>query len=633
VFCVGSLLPTFADDYVPPWYDTLFEEKITLGLDIQGGARFVYSIDLDKAVDDKANEIKRDVEAFLADHSIKGKVTTPGDAPGALNVRLEDATKKAEVAKHVKTHPVVDRACADQVDKSICVRVSTTYADNTRRLALKQAVDTVRNRIDARGVAENNVQEKGDDIIVELPGLDEDQINRIRDVISRTAKLEFKVVDNTDKNGQPGGSQYMQVLFGHVAGDTRPGREVPADPEAIGLDIKAEVDGWTPDNGPKQTDYFLRASDREESIPLAEAKELGCLNREKEKEAVGGKVWCKLTGRYVIARYIDRLAAKDERFKVPEDRQLGYEYVDSNLAEGDKPYWRSYYLDRATRLTGSSVLEAYGSFDQQTNQPIVLVTFNRHGGRVFGELTSANVGKKIATILDDRVKSAPVINQAIRGGSASITLGGSNPEVQMRERDDLVGVLKTGSLPAPLRLEAQSQVGPLLGRDAVDKAQFAFLLGGILVVLLMGYVYRISGMLALVTLSLNVLFVLCTMAVLGATLTLPGIAGIVLTFGMSVDGNIIIFERIREELQTGKSIRGAVDTGFQRAFAAIFDGQLTTMAGGFVLMQYGTGPIYGFAVTLIIGNVTALFANIWCTRVLYDHYLNRIRASEKPISI
>jgi preprotein translocase subunit SecD len=123
------------------------------------------------------------------------------------------------------------------------------------------------------------------------------------------------------------------------------------------------------------------------------------------------------------------------------------------------------------------------------------------------------------------------------------------------------------------------------------------------------------------------------MAVLGATLTLPGIAGIVLTFGMSVDGNIIIFERIREELQTGKSIRGAVDTGFQRAFAAIFDGQLTTMAGGFVLMQYGTGPIYGFAVTLIIGNVTALFANIWCTRVLYDHYLNRIRASEKPISI
>ncbi|MEZ4367181.1 MAG: protein translocase subunit SecD [Kofleriaceae bacterium] len=341
---------------------------------------------------------------------------------------------------------------------------------------------------------------------------------------------------------------------------------------------------------------------------------------------------CELTGRYLIERYVAALAAEDPKFKLPDDRQLAYEYVDRE-AVGGEPYWRTYFVDRAVRLSGSAISDAAATYDPNTYRPVVTVQFNRYGGRVFGDLTAQNVGRKFATILDDKVKSAPIINGAIRGGSAQISMGGGNADVQEAEAADLVAVLKTGSLPAPLREESASTVGPSLGRDAVDKAQTAFILGIVLVVIVMVGIYRVSGALALITLTLNVLLQMTAMVLIDATLTLPGIAGIVLTFGMSVDGNIIIFERIREELEKGKSVRGAVDTGFSRALGAILDGQLTTMAGGLVLYAYGSGPITGFAVTLIIGNITALLANIWCTRVLYDHYLNFIRRGNRPVSI
>jgi preprotein translocase subunit SecD len=202
--------------------------------------------------------------------------------------------------------------------------------------------------------------------------------------------------------------------------------------------------------------------------------------------------------------------------------------------------------------------------------------------------------------------------------------GGSEREVQT-EAQDLVNVLKTGSLPAPLRVESESQVGPLLGQDAVDKAWLSFALGGALVLVIMTYIYRFSGVLAIVAVSLNVLYMLALMAGFGATLTLPGIAAVVLTIGMAVDANIIIYERIRDELRTGKSVKGAVDAGFHRAFSAILDGQLTTAAAGYVLYQYGSGPIRGFAVMLLIGIFTTLFMQVWGARLFFDHYVGRRR--------
>ena len=208
-------------------------------------------------------------------------------------------------------------------------------------------------------------------------------------------------------------------------------------------------------------------------------------------------------------------------------------------------------------------------------------------------------------------------------------MGGANPQRVQQEAQDLVNVLRTGSLPAPLRVDSESEVGPLLGRDAIDKAKLSFILGAGLVLLVMLYFYRFSGIIAIAAVMLNTLLMLAIMAGFGATLTLPGIAAIVLTVGMAVDANIIIYERIRDELRLGKSVKGAVDAGYHRGFAAILDGHVTTGVAGYVLYQYGSGPIKGFAVMLLIGIFTDLFTQVWVARLFFDYYLGRRRDSNR----
>jgi len=242
-------------------------------------------------------------------------------------------------------------------------------------------------------------------------------------------------------------------------------------------------------------------------------------------------------------------------------------------------------------------------------------------------------GEKMAIILDDRINSAPIIQTAITGGRSQITMGGSDPQIMQVEAQDLVNVLRTGALPAPLREMSSSRVGPMLGQDAIDKTRTSMLVGAIAVVLLMLYFYKVSGLIANVAMVLNILFQVSILAALQATLTLPGIAALVLTVGMAVDSNIIIYERIREELRAGKSVRGAVDAGFSRAFTTVFDAHVTNFVAGFVLMEYGTGPIRGFAVMLLIGVVCNLFTSTWVSRVMFEHYVGRRKAATATISI
>jgi preprotein translocase subunit SecD len=643
LFCVATLIPSVVPkNQLPSWFNWAFSSKIALGTDIAGGARFVYSIDLDKAIDDKASEIKRNLETIFLEDGIKGTVRTPAVPVGAVTVVVDDATKRDQVDKLIVSNygdQIVRRECAkdpkpdDNVPAgdppgAICIRVSSDYAEGIKKAALTNAVSTIRERIDRNGIAEPSVIEKGDDVIVELPGLDDEAIERIKKIIAQTAKLEFKVVLNYDPADptKTRRNPWMRDLFARVQGDTSQGL-VP-DAEAAALGIKAETDAWTPEGGGQQSDYYLMASDRDEAVTIKEAKEIGCWTRQKEEDAGGsGKIRCPVTGRRVIERWLAALGEKDARYKVPECCQLGFENVkrpDADREEGvPAQYWRTYYLERAVQLTGSAVSDAGVNYDPQTGQPQVLVDFNRYGGRVFGDLTAANVGRKVATILNDEIKSAPIINQAIRGGRASITMGGSNASVQEEEAKALVSVLTTGSLPAPLREESASKVGPTLGRDAVDKAKLSFGLGILLVIILMVGIYKWSGWIAVISIVLHTLLTLAVMALFGATLTLPGIAAVVLSVGMVVDGNILIYERIRDELNTGKSVRGAVDLGFTRAFSAILDGQLTIAAAGWVLLQYGSGPIKGFAVMLLVGVFTTLLINVWVTRICFDWYLVR----------
>jgi protein-export membrane protein SecD len=630
LLCACLLAPTWPGSSVmPSWFP--FKKKISLGLDLQGGMHIVYSIDLDRAVDDKASDIKRDLESRYTDEKIDAKVKIPSVPLGAVTVIPGDPAKKAELDKQIHSDfsdTIQDRDCApDDPVHAICFRVSSSFAEGIKKSALSNAVTTIRERIDEKGVAEPSVVEKGDDIIVELPGDPGDPVmQETRDLIARTAKLEFKVVDDTtDCNdgtrATPG--CYMFRLYAHVGSSGND--EVATDPKALELGIKAKIDQWTPEEtGSRRTDHYLDAPDREESVPVAWAKKHGCVVREEAVQ--DGKIRCKVTGRQLIERYLlgDKdlgepgLVATDPSFKIPDDHQLGFEPIEADPRASDqRTVWRSYYLDRAVRLTGSAISNAMGSQDPNTGRPVVLIDFNRHGSRVFGDLTAAIVGKKLATILDDKIKSAPYINGPIRG-SASISMGGGDIIRQEREREELVNVLKTGSLPAPLREETKQEVGPTLGRDAIDKTKLSFIIGIILVILIMVGIYRWSGWIAVFAVAFHVIVTLAVMGAFGATLTLPGIAALVLSVGMCVDGNVLINERIRDELLLGKSVRGAVDLGFARAFSAIIDGQFTIAASAWVLLQYGSGPIKGFAVMMLVGVFTTVTTNTAVTRILFD---------------
>jgi preprotein translocase subunit SecD len=639
------LVPTMAArGTLPPWFANVFNRKLQLGLDLQGGLHIIYSIDLEKAVDDKASDIRREVETRMGEAKLTGQVSTPVRPIGAVNVVLDDGSKKGQVRQDFlaglfEDGVVAERDCPADVpaDRTLCLRVSTDYAEGLKKSALEQAVHTVRDRIDERGVAEPSVVTKGDQIIVELPGLDPEATRRVKDIIQRTAKLEFKIVEDS--------SDFMKGVYGHVIEEIKkdhPGKDdadirsdrLTTEPEGIGVD----ADHWVNEETNKQfSDWLLTAKDREESFTIEEARKRGCYRDDKADS--GGKVRCSVSGREVLERYLKALAeappppgstAKDATgkpvspFRLDDNHAWGFELQRPEGGQGD-PIWRTYYLRRPVELAGSSVANATINWDPTSNRPEVLVEFDRFGANRFEDMTGKNIGRKMAIILDDKVSSAPVIQTRIGGGRSRITMGGGNPREVQREAQDLVNVLKTGSLPAPLRVDSEQEVGPLLGRDAIDKAKLSFVMGALLVMIVMLYFYRFSGVISIVAVVLNLVYMLALMAGLGATLTLPGIAALVLTTGMAVDANIVIYERIREELRAGKSVKGAVDAGYHRGFAAIFDAHVTTLCAGYVLYQYGSGPIKGFAVMLIIGIFTTLFTQVWCARLFFNYYVGRRR--------
>ena len=285
-----------------------------------------------------------------------------------------------------------------------------------------------------------------------------------------------------------------------------------------------------------------------------------------------------------------------------------------------------YTLERKTLMTGEVIADARVRPATQLEGPYVELVLNSRGSRLFEELTAANVGRQLAIILDDTVYSAPVIRERIGGGRASIT-----GNFDLREARDLAIVLRAGALPAPVTLAEERTVGPTLGRDSIRKGMLSFVVGGLLVVAFMLVYYRGAGVLADLALVLNVFFILAALAAFEATLTLPGIAGLVLTLGMAVDANVLVNERIREELRLGKSARAAIEAGYERALPAILDSNITTFLSGVILFQFGSGPVKGFAVTLCIGLVSTVFTAVVCTRIIYDYLLASRRLSSISI--
>jgi len=287
---------------------------------------------------------------------------------------------------------------------------------------------------------------------------------------------------------------------------------------------------------------------------------------------------------------------------------------------GNRRRGSPYVVESRTLMTGDVLTEARVRPGELPNSRIVSLDFNARGARLFEEITGANVQRRLAIILDDTIYSAPVIREKIGGGRAII-----EGNFTADEAKDLAIVLRAGALPAPVTVAEERTVGPSLGKDSIRQGMISFALAGSLVVLFMVVYYKFAGFLADMALIFNVAYLLAALIALDATLTLPGIAGIVLTMGMAVDANVLINERIREELRLGKTPRAAIDAGYERALPAILDSNITTFLSGVILFQFGSGPIKGFAVTLCIGLITSVFTAVVGTRVVYDYLLSRRR--------
>jgi preprotein translocase subunit SecD len=309
-------------------------------------------------------------------------------------------------------------------------------------------------------------------------------------------------------------------------------------------------------------------------------------------------------------------------FKLVDDNASSADAASGNIPAGDyiaymKDSNQPVLLKQQAVMTGAFLTDARVKIDQY-NEPYIAIAFNREGGRIFEQITSENVGKKLAILLDGKVYSTPVIKDTIAGGKAII-----EGQFKMEEAKDLAVVLRAGSLPAPVNILEERSVGPTLGQDSIQKGIIASLIGGLLVVLFMVVYYKLSGLIANLALVFNIILMIATMGLIGSVLTLPGIAGFVLTIGMAVDANVLVYERIREEIRLGRSPKMAIQMGYQNAFSAIFDSNLTTIIAALVLIQFGTGPVRGFAMSLTIGLVWSMFTALvlcrWIQEWLVDY--------------
>ena len=453
---IYALLPSLASERLPSWLDG---NKIRLDTDLQGGIRLLYTMDISKAVDDKAAELKRDMDTELAKINVKAKVTTPHSPLGAVNVIVEKAADLPKVkGEFLKPYDeiVSDRTCPAEVKQAVCLLISTDFAERLRESALSQAVQIIRDRLGQKGVALPNVVRKGQDILVEIPGLDATWQERTKSIIARTAKLEFKMMEeDTEK------LTFIKQLFAHVKKELE-----NDDSEAKKLDITVETNVATR-KGSQYTQYILLAQDRQDLFSPEEArKRPKCYHEDNETK--DGQFECKREGREVLEAYLAKLGETDKKFRPDDEHEIGF----GKDRFGDKEYWRTFYLKRAVELSGSEVESAQASWDPTSGNDVVVVNFTRWGGKRFGELSTNNVGKRMAIILDNKVNSDPFFQGPILGGSAQITVSGRTPKERRTEANDLVAVLTTGSLQAPLILESESKIGPLLGKDAVRKAQF-----------------------------------------------------------------------------------------------------------------------------------------------------------------
>jgi preprotein translocase subunit SecD len=469
-------------------------------------------------------------------------------------------------------------------------------ADPVRDIDL--ALTVLRKRIDEFGVTEPLIQKQGDErIVVELAGVTDP--GRATAIVQKSAFLEFRITDRTEALD----------------------KALPAMDRALQrLGVKASA--GTPAATPSAVTELLQADSAKPDSAAADSAPVlgGALSSLIQTAATAGTVL--YPGEYLVedgavARVDSLLAVPDVRALFP--RRFEYRWGSAPISVAVKSYRPMYVLEDRPIVTGTNLVDAKEDIDPLTGGPIVTFELDRKGARDFGEGTGRNVGNYMAIMLDDKVQGRPPVIQERIERRGQITLSGKS----FQEARDLALTLRAGALPIPLKIVERSEVGPSLGQDSIRQGITAGAVGTVLVVLIMIGYYRMAGVLAVVALALYLLFTLGGLAMLDATLTLPGLAGIVVSIGLAVDANVLIFERIREELALGKTVRLAMDEGFRRAMNAIVDSNVCAITTAFLLYQFGTGPVKGFGVTLMLGTLASMVTAIFVTRTFFMLWLDR----------
>ena len=503
-----------------------------------------------------------------------------------------------------------------------------------REDAIDRALLVLRTRIDAYGVEEPLIQKSGSDrIIVELAGLEDEQ--RAKDIINQQAYLEWKEVVST-ADFDPSLERLDRAIVATLGVDSlrAMGRATEAVAESAPLDellFSDRSDSAEADSA-AATDSAVEAATAEPADSASADQEAdfrpftGLLLANTQQS---GEVGSYLVDTDDIQTATDFMALPEFQRAMPRGTSLQWGW--ESVSYAGRFYRELYILEEDPFLTGEQLVDASATRDQQSfNEPLVLFQLNRAGGRTFDNVTGQLQLEydRIAIVLDGEVVSAPIV-QARIGARGQITMGNN---ADFTEAADLALVLRAGALPAQLRIMDERTVGPSLGQDSIDQGRIAGIVGVVAVLLIMIGYYRMAGVLAIVALAIYLTLVIGGLSMMNATLTLPGIAGLILSIGMAVDANVLIFERVREELERRRAPRTAVDEGFSNAVSAIVDANITTLITGLILFQFGTGPVQGFAVTLCIGIVASFFSALYVTRTLFLVYLYSKRGSD-PISI
>ena len=616
------------------------EREINLGLDLKGGMNVTLEVSVKDIVNALSGHSQDPVFLQAMEEASRGLENSEGDFVTLFGEAYEKADPNAKLAS-IFLYEFKDKGITVNSSNDEVLKVLKEESDG----AIDRSYQILRTRIDRFGVAQPNIQkmESSGRILVELPGIKDPK--RVRKLLQGTAQLEFWETYNFNEL-----AQYFDAANAKLAENNKAKNEL--DTEAAEEEV-VETAEETPVTEGEEVAVEEEATETEvaEADTTADADLLEQMNEESEEELSeeeqidkfaennplfaylqpsyyqneAGQVVAGATARIGIAQVKDTAVINQMLAETKSifPRTLKFAWtVKPEITQGDAEFLELVALkmsrDNKAALGGEVITDARQDYGQN-NQVEVTIQMNSEGAKTWKRLTGENIGRQIAIVLDDYVYSYPNVNDEIPNGRSSISGGGMTIE----EAQDLANILKAGKLPAPARILEEQVVGPSLGKEAVQKGMWSMVFAFILVLVYMVFFYNKSGLVADIALLVNVFFLFGVLACLGSVLTLPGIAGIVLTLGMAVDSNVIIFERIKEEVRNGKGLKLAIEEGYKNAYSAIIDGNVTTLITGVILIILGTGPVHSFAVTLCVGILTSLFTSIFISRLIFARMLDK----------